>query len=943
MTMPNLTMDDSLDMDDLFGEGPTLPPAPAPAAKGLIQRLDELRASGCNQKVAWSNLGCIAYVKRDGNAVVIRNLLCRPDDGRWTLGGEFPVSQVSPNDDGQQIVHLSWNPSGSELAVVDMLGRLSIFTIYITVNRLNQSRSSVVDQEDDLGAIVGMSWLNIERMFPLYRPVVKDNNGQFQYPATNHKTFGPFHPIPSRATLIGVTRGGMVRLWYQQHDTRWLEVNTELESIGSSDDLLSHASFSSDKDNSLLLAVHTASHQIRLYRININWNIPTNQKPIPQSQVPSTATLQISHVKVDDFCFPLGPIEGKDVPQSQIGQNDISRGDVSRAQLSHLEMIPPAPLPSKHSEPSYPIIMATFSYIPSPFEEPQQNVDTFSVIARWELRSTPQSLHPSFDKLGTRRNSVGSANEQSLDLRRMNDITVRKAILAVERINSSTTIAIAYGDGSIEFRDRTSMTPIIPNGEINRVSSMPQAGFAFPVDDPCLHMALSPNHCLAIGVDADGDARLKAMEYTLGSLDTQEGDPKVTSAVIALALQFAISCISHSNNDDLATVIQQCLGPRRSLEFSSIGGVVFLISIELEHQFLSESQRAISMSVDYSHEPQHEKLFRNPMIQRCLSLQNTLGYKGELNHRSLTAKIAWATLHLRLAALTFAITFNNVKSTAGGGTENDYTRPEVLHSLLGVVRWSMDLMSFIIDDLYVLSRLTKGRTQDKVFVQQKVSESNSCALFLILASIPRTFLRYNSRGLRGLDETARRILANSMDDDQKQVFHSLKDIIDASPIKVPHFERILADVDGSVKAAYQSQGINSEERAAAEKEMLVNADIPDSLMPVVDRLLTTTLNNLSNEIDPAALYFEDPSWLGLSDDKSSDAFKRTCTIDALRKIPLTAGTNLRRCTRCCAHMADLLPHKGASIWVTSMQRMCLCGSLWMLVKNLHPPGKTGYK
>src|SRR5205809_6551881 len=90
-----------------------------------------------DRKVAWSNFGCIAYVKLDGNGVVIRNLLCRPEDGKWTLGGEFPVSQVSPNDDGQQIVHLSWNPSGSELAVVDTLGRLSIYTIYIAVNRLN--------------------------------------------------------------------------------------------------------------------------------------------------------------------------------------------------------------------------------------------------------------------------------------------------------------------------------------------------------------------------------------------------------------------------------------------------------------------------------------------------------------------------------------------------------------------------------------------------------------------------------------------------------------------------------------------------------------------------------------------------------------------------------------------------------------------------------------
>jgi hypothetical protein len=75
--------------------------------------------------------------------------------------------------------------------------------------------------------------------------------------------------------------------------------------------------------------------------------------------------------------------------------------------------------------------------------------------------------------------------QQSLDLRRMNDIIVRKAVLAVERINSSTTISIAYGDGSIEFRDRVSMTHITSNEDFNRVSSMPQAGFAFPTDDLC--------------------------------------------------------------------------------------------------------------------------------------------------------------------------------------------------------------------------------------------------------------------------------------------------------------------------------------------------------------------------------------------------------------------------------------------------------------------------
>ena len=73
----------------------------------------------------------------------------------------------------------------------------------------------------------------------------------------------------------------------------------------------------------------------------------------------------------------------------------------------------------------------------------------------------------------------------------MSDITVRKAILAIERINSSTAIAISYGDGSIEFRDRSSMVPITVNEEFNRVSSMPQAGFAFPINDPCKSAMLS--------------------------------------------------------------------------------------------------------------------------------------------------------------------------------------------------------------------------------------------------------------------------------------------------------------------------------------------------------------------------------------------------------------------------------------------------------------------
>ena len=44
-----LIMDDGLDMDDLFGDAPPLQLSPTPPAKGLLQRVDESRLSGCCQ------------------------------------------------------------------------------------------------------------------------------------------------------------------------------------------------------------------------------------------------------------------------------------------------------------------------------------------------------------------------------------------------------------------------------------------------------------------------------------------------------------------------------------------------------------------------------------------------------------------------------------------------------------------------------------------------------------------------------------------------------------------------------------------------------------------------------------------------------------------------------------------------------------------------------
>jgi hypothetical protein len=75
------------------------------------------------------------------------------------------MKQVRSIHEGQQLCHLSWNPSGSacELVVVDVLGRISILNIGSAINKLVVTRVPTRDQEDDLNAIAGMVWLNVDR------------------------------------------------------------------------------------------------------------------------------------------------------------------------------------------------------------------------------------------------------------------------------------------------------------------------------------------------------------------------------------------------------------------------------------------------------------------------------------------------------------------------------------------------------------------------------------------------------------------------------------------------------------------------------------------------------------------------------------------------------------------------------------------------------------
>lgn len=74
------------------------------------------------------------------------------------LSGDLSLQNATPS--GSQVAHVSWSPSGAELAVIDVLGRVTIFSTLLAVNRFRQIHtSSEFDAGDDLAAVIGLHWL----------------------------------------------------------------------------------------------------------------------------------------------------------------------------------------------------------------------------------------------------------------------------------------------------------------------------------------------------------------------------------------------------------------------------------------------------------------------------------------------------------------------------------------------------------------------------------------------------------------------------------------------------------------------------------------------------------------------------------------------------------------------------------------------------------------
>lgn len=197
----------------------------------------------------------------------------------------------------------------------------------------------------------------------------------------------------------------------------------------------------------------------------------------------------------------------------------------------------------------------------------------------------------------------------------------------------------------------------------------------------------------------------------------------------------------------------------------------------------------------------------------------------------------------------------------------------------------------------------------------------------MFVSQSRLLFKYIFRFFRGV------ALEITQQRSQDPTWRELDSMFSRSPVPLYQFEMVLADVDKNIRSIYESGDLSEADRRDIEKSMLITGSVSPRLWPAVESLLTNTIKNLREEINVAELYFYDISWLGLSDDKASNQWKKENLLDIIRKVVVPKGARVRQCTRCCSVMEDIAPPRGTASWLANMWRSCVCGNWWMSLEG----------
>ncbi|KAI2466218.1 RNA polymerase II mediator complex subunit Sin4 [Annulohypoxylon bovei var. microspora] len=965
------------DVDDLFGDAAALSLPPRPASKRLRQRLDDLRQRGCCQGIAWSKGGTIASISPNGQALQLRYIQAGNKDATFALSEPTIISPWASLPGGP-LVHLSWGPSNSELAIIDAAGRVLILSFNANLNRPTLSRRWDSDSIDDAQAIVGTYWLQnlpassprTPPYTPSYSPAVRNGTGNnYHLQMFPVISTGPWHPHHNKSTLISITTSGILKMFWGQNNGKVEETTLELENVTTADDLITHAAICSDRTKTLMIGMATASKQLRVVQVGINWGLPKTDATQngPTGGQALNPTLSKRHVAITSWFQP--------------GSND-SHLDTSMSKLTHVEMLP-AIHNGSTKEWSPVVVLTVRSIIPelnSPYEQEVQ-----SIIDRWELLSDQQqSLHSAFEQLGARRNSVGTTPPHGSRLRKLDSIIVHKIVVGVNLTHFGKVLSIGYNDGSMEYRDRFTMAELYREPNLDRINTILDVGFSQSGEPLCLQMALSPTNFSMVQLCEDGQVKWNSINYTLADVESIS-DTQVSAFVASFTISTAQAATHGANIDDILAVARK---------FASKDAFAI--------EWVKTMVQMMKITVDYTEDAPHDHLIKNSILQMCLSVSNYLGWRGDFQPRQPWGKLSMLALNLRNIVIMITLSSNTLNLNKNTMTPLD--EPEVVNSLAGCVKWATDLLCWLSDSLFCLFDDAKfmsllKHTQSAPMMAYLQSQ-NEIALHLVLCSATRGLLSAVCRRITLLDSFSTRAISwyetrdksnangnSNAAPDPRAAAHAalytayqrIHQYTSSSLIKADEFDKLLTGLGADIRSAYNTslavlgeqparannqsaQGHNpnapksdaSQEAIArgrqhCELSMLLLQAPPPFFVSVVDKFFNKELKEFRARSNVAKLYFADYSILEINDGPRTLERRRTkgTRVDLFKRVEISKRTSRalggnnktqlpwRVCARCASVMEDLalLGSKPGLSFLLRQQFHCCCGGRMAMVPS----------
>ena len=874
------------------------------------------------------------------------------DGHSWRLAPPQSIEVKLENNFLPEISLVCWSTLSTDLAVSDVYGNFYILLAGVgmvdskdsmpsyeltSYNHVEMIYRDVINQDiksaiNPGASIIAFKWLNIEKPQILNKPaslVNLENSYVYTYGVNQFASHGVLHPIPTKQACVALRRNGTLMLYYQgEHKVEYHKVSINLNDTPL---MISNASIGFTNEKQIVItAFDRLSDDISTYVVTIDWGFliesAKRQKTDPhfhtpkESQHPPRLSLEKIH-------------EMKPLPEYR---------DNVLSPLSSIDIV--SATPEKESKLS---ILISYGC---------------ADVYRYEVVDAAQTIPEAFTELG--HNTETTASSPTIELK--DKISRNGSVQSIVSGPSDLHCLILYKDGHIDVLDtRTWKVINTPNEQFPppTISNVFDVGFEFPEvqhENPMI-LAVSPNMAAIVFTEEYNETEFLTFKLVEKARNTGFQPRDLFATSVALAYRHAYACYTNTFTDDLVILIQSEVERLRGLLLQQMPekreSIALMIKKFVE-SVISEAHKSINFQLDAFSKESVDKLLSNPPLQKLLSLQLIL---GEAQGNSVMADIAWIVLNLRSTNFGIMFSLSSVyrqiskKKPSEDTLQDSTTRGECIVSLIGNIKWLIDLMAYFNQELLQLSYFRNDSENSKLTL------NNSVVLPVILSKVPRLFLMYAISSMGKTHEILKKLhkdLAenNKLFTPMKEALNRYFTICSGAPLTLSLFEQYLRECDSLIAKEFATRIATKEKGYSLkiEQKLVCHGDITDDVKDIARILVDRYAHNISREIKLSELYFYNTEWLNIGFNRHNRSVEDSVIvyeqssnkevvprleigqkIDALRKIYIYNG-NVRRCTRCrsVSLVTDPFVFESTTtvgLWTMVFQRTCICGNTWVNV------------